>query len=151
MGRSRHQGIAVVAATIDLAAGIVHAQPAEGLKHRPALVVGALKRLQQCRLRLLIKRCAQPDDGISGIDDGGFVIGLQCSNKNRKRRAIFASAQGFEGLAPGDAFVEVVGVVGSSGQESLKGLGGLAGSKTCLLYTSPSPRDLSTSRMPSSA
>ena len=27
----------------------------------------------------------------------------------------------------------------------------LTGSKTCLLYTSPSPRDLSTSRMPSSA
>ena len=28
---------------------------------------------------------------------------------------------------------------------------GLDGSKNCLLYTSPSPRDLSTSRMPSSA
>ena len=27
----------------------------------------------------------------------------------------------------------------------------LAGNKVCLLYTSPSPRDLSTSRMPSSA
>ena len=27
----------------------------------------------------------------------------------------------------------------------------LGGSYTCLLYTSPSPRDLSTSRMPSSA
>ena len=29
--------------------------------------------------------------------------------------------------------------------------GGLAVSSICLLYTSPSPRDLSTSRMPSSA
>ena len=29
--------------------------------------------------------------------------------------------------------------------------GGQAGLGTCLLYTSPSPRDLSTSRMPSSA
>ena len=27
----------------------------------------------------------------------------------------------------------------------------VVGSNTCLLYTSPSPRDLSTSRMPSSA
>ena len=27
----------------------------------------------------------------------------------------------------------------------------VVGSRTCLLYTSPSPRDLSTSRMPSSA
>ena len=31
------------------------------------------------------------------------------------------------------------------------GVGGNAGSYFCLLYTSPSPRDLSTSRMPSSA
>ena len=30
-------------------------------------------------------------------------------------------------------------------------LTGPAAAKTCLLYTSPSPRDLSTSRMPSSA
>ena len=30
-------------------------------------------------------------------------------------------------------------------------LGGLGGFNGCLLYTSPSPRDLSTSRMPSSA
>ena len=37
--------------------------------------------------------------------------------------------------------------------ESLKGFEGLknALAKSCLLYTSPSPRDLSTSRMPSSA
>ena len=47
------------------------------------------------------------------------------------KRQIFASAQGFEGLATGDAFVEVVGIVGSGCQESLKGLGGLAGAKTC--------------------
>ena len=32
-----------------------------------------------------------------------------------------------------------------------KNEGGLADIKFCLLYTSPSPRDLSTSRMPSSA
>ena len=30
-------------------------------------------------------------------------------------------------------------------------LGSLSGNQACLLYTSPSPRDLSTSRMPSSA
>ena len=33
----------------------------------------------------------------------------------------------------------------------IKGALAVSGSKTCLLYTSPSPRDLSTSRMPSSA
>jgi len=48
------------------------------------------------------------------------------------------------------------------GQAQVKGVGGvwkdltdnvnlMAGNLTCLLYTSPSPRDLSTSRMPSSA
>ena len=33
----------------------------------------------------------------------------------------------------------------------LDGLSDLVETNTCLLYTSPSPRDLSTSRMPSSA
>ena len=35
--------------------------------------------------------------------------------------------------------------------ETLKRLMGLGDDHACLLYTSPSPRDLSTSRMPSSA
>ena len=40
------------------------------------------------------------------------------------------------------------------GQEAINGImevAGEGGSPSCLLYTSPSPRDLSTSRMPSSA
>ena len=40
---------------------------------------------------------------------------------------------------------------GASGLEGAAPTGVLAGDYTCLLYTSPSPRDLSTSRMPSSA
>ena len=47
---------------------------------------------------------------------------------------------------------EVLGVVGDNGAGKstlMKVLSGLY--KPCLLYTSPSPRDLSTSRMPSSA
>ena len=35
--------------------------------------------------------------------------------------------------------------------DSKGGVGGMIFPSTCLLYTSPSPRDLSTSRMPSSA
>ena len=65
---------------------------------------------------------------------------------------------------------EVVGSVAASGGVGVEVLGGreavsrawsrngpllvgadMAGSVICLLYTSPSPRDLSTSRMPSSA
>ena len=38
-----------------------------------------------------------------------------------------------------------------SRKEAALGWQGLAQISTCLLYTSPSPRDLSTSRMPSSA
>ena len=42
-----------------------------------------------------------------------------------------------------------LGTVTSSPADTREGI--LAEQETCLLYTSPSPRDLSTSRMPSSA
>ena len=42
-------------------------------------------------------------------------------------------------------------IASSPEQEHLEKLSKDFGIKTCLLYTSPSPRDLSTSRMPSSA
>ena len=46
-----------------------------------------------------------------------------------------------------------LGVVLGTGSDIIMILGGINGysENTCLLYTSPSPRDLSTSRMPSSA
>ena len=46
---------------------------------------------------------------------------------------------------------EFVTMLGPSGSGKTTCLMMLAGFETCLLYTSPSPRDLSTSRMPSSA
>ena len=47
---------------------------------------------------------------------------------------------------------ETVGIVGESGSgKSTLALAMMGYVKHCLLYTSPSPRDLSTSRMPSSA
>ena len=51
-------------------------------------------------------------------------------------------------IRPGDVAI-VNGVLGDHGAAILAARGDLA--LTCLLYTSPSPRDLSTSRMPSSA
>ena len=42
-------------------------------------------------------------------------------------------------------------ISGQAGNDHLYGDGGFNINTTCLLYTSPSPRDLSTSRMPSSA
>ena len=47
--------------------------------------------------------------------------------------------------------VEIAEIDGPIVKVRLQGACGSCPSSTCLLYTSPSPRDLSTSRMPSSA
>ena len=52
------------------------------------------------------------------------------------------------GMQADKALLEVEGV---DSQKIPVGVRGVAIFKVCLLYTSPSPRDLSTSRMPSSA
>ena len=44
-----------------------------------------------------------------------------------------------------DSQMQIVGAMAEAGE------GGMDQSNTCLLYTSPSPRDISGSRMPSSA
>ena len=56
------------------------------------------------------------------------------SIKDRAALSIVQAARASGALKPGGTIVE-----------------GTAGNTGCLLYTSPSPRDLSTSRMPSSA
>ena len=48
-------------------------------------------------------------------------------------------------------FTAIMGPSGSGKSTLLHCLAGLDRPSSCLLYTSPSPRDLSTSRMPSSA
>ena len=58
-------------------------------------------------------------------------------------RIVSAGNQGFQG---------VIGAQGAAGTPGgAQGVQGATGAQGCLLYTSPSPRDLSTSRMPSSA
>ena len=46
----------------------------------------------------------------------------------------------------GNARIEIIDFWVSTGEDAI-----VEGTNPCLLYTSPSPRDLSTSRMPSSA
>ena len=55
-----------------------------------------------------------------------------------------------EGDIP-NIYVSVVLVQGRSGAETQEGEGAVAEFKICILYTSPSPRDRTRSRMPSSA
>ena len=56
-------------------------------------------------------------------------------------------------VTAGRAFVERIKscVEKTHKSEVIGGLGGFGGCISCLLYTSPSPRDPKTSRMPSSA
>ena len=53
--------------------------------------------------------------------------------------------------APGTNIIQAEGCVSSGGCNNFLGGDASQNTYTCLLYTSPSPRDLSTSRMPSSA
>ena len=85
-----------------------------------------------------------------------------CLNNNKARRQIMNYRNLISVLAMSVGLVfgqAVTGFVGN-GEEPLVGaniviegteLGGVTDAEGCLLYTSPSPRDLSTSRMPSSA
>ena len=75
-----------------------------------------------------------------------FVVpSFMAMRKQRQRQNEMQALQ--NSLQPGDAIVTaggVHGVVRSTGDKDVD-------LEICLLYTSPSPRDLSTSRMPSSA
>ena len=100
---------------------------------------------------------------------GGFVSGGALLDRRREVLKLSAKVQSIDDLLGGgfetQALVEVYGAFGSGKTQIGHQLavnctlpvseGGLDGDifyiDTCLLYTSPSPRDLSTSRMPSSA
>ena len=62
-------------------------------------------------------------------------------------RDYFISDRRYRGMNSIGLGGEMIGLAGAEDQQKLR----LARLQTCLLYTSPSPRDLSTSRMPSSA
>ena len=76
-------------------------------------------------------------DWLSGVSQEQYKEYFEVRFKNT-RKGIFRNASG-QSIKTGDLVI----VEASNGHD--------LGIVTCLLYTSPSPRDLSTSRMPSSA
>ena len=78
------------------------------------------------------------------------LIGHSTSFEDAKRKA---SMLGFDHIADGDLDVWCTAPPQLVENVEVKSATGISieGSYICLLYTSPSPRDLSTSRMPSSA
>ena len=73
--------------------------------------------------------------GIGGSSSGGFMTARSTANLLTRATAVLAAC----------FFATSIGLA------ILAGAGSKQTSIVCLLYTSPSPRDLSTSRMPSSA
>eukprot|EP00831_Metopus_contortus_P069265 TRINITY_DN6218_c0_g1_i2.p2 TRINITY_DN6218_c0_g1~~TRINITY_DN6218_c0_g1_i2.p2 ORF type:complete len:107 (-),score=20.76 TRINITY_DN6218_c0_g1_i2:142-462(-) len=81
-------------------------------------------------------RCVQETDMKSCLQPAPKVL-VSCRDANGKDNAL---AVGYCGNCSYDPPMVMVGIVPSRYSYNI-----------CLLYTSPSPRDLSTSRMPSSA
>ena len=65
--------------------------------------------------------------------------------------AVAAVAGAAEAAPAGEEQTEFTVVLVDGGDKKINVIKEVRGVRTCLLYTSPSPRDLSTSRMPSSA
>ena len=109
----------------------------------------ALEGFMECQINVM--NC--PHEQIAGhLADGHTRI-------SRKPSVCIVGPEGFANAVPSmmEAWGERSPVIFITGSSSLKrqGSGGFKEiddvSIACLLYTSPSPRDLSTSRMPSSA
>ena len=91
-----------------------------------------------------------------GIDVGGTFTDVFVFDQHTGETSVHkvASTRGHEadgfflGISAG---VEDVGSIAALVHGTTVGTNALLERKGCLLYTSPSPRDLSTSRMPSSA
>ena len=85
----------------------------------------------------------------------GFVDSYLCLNSNEK--VIFQSELGKMNLGEKERIMQITtswkeeGILEGKLAIALRQLNRKLGNLSCLLYTSPSPRDLSTSRMPSSA
>ena len=95
----------------------------------------------------------------SGLTASGGFVNDYTEGSNVYRAHIFTTSGTFvvsDATSSFGSTVDYLVVAGGGGGGKEGGGGGAGGVRsnhpdTCLLYTSPSPRDLSTSRMPSSA
>ena len=84
---------------------------------------------------------------VNGTNGGTFLI-------NADGTYVFDTGSDFDFLNAGETTTTAVDYTisdGEGGTDSATVIVTVTGTNDCLLYTSPSPRDLSTSRMPSSA
>ena len=90
--------------------------------------------------------------GQGGLDAGCEFIDVTVTVVDAEADAQAVAAVIGDYLLCQKALVEVGGAVGFEGQEmAARDAGRRQQRRTCLLYTSPSPRDVEESRMPSSA
>ena len=87
---------------------------------------------------------------LAGLVAGGFVLSATAALADEIRVGITMRMVSENGQKYGQMVMDEIGLINEAG-----GINGHQIKATlmndCLLYTSPSPRDLSTSRMPSSA
>ena len=131
-------------------------------KDKPALkavrmILGAIKQkeiddrieLNDTQVLVVIQKMVkQRKDSISQFSDAGRIDLVEVEEAELAIINNYMPKQ----LTEDEVDAAVTKVIVDSGADSMKDMGKLMGIlKSCLLYTSPSPRDLSTSRMPSSA
>ena len=95
---------------------------------------------------------------VLGVDQATVGRRITALEKSLSATLFLRTSEGYAMTAVGEAALKAVEKMEHSAlelQRQIQGLDdrltGIVRVSTCLLYTSPSPRDLSTSRMPSSA
>ena len=92
-----------------------------------------------------------PVDVLGDADENRYRIALNAGLKSSKINGIIVILTP-QAMTPMEKIAQVVAESGEKAEKPIiAAFMGLEESSPCLLYTSPSPRDLSTSRMPSSA
>ena len=105
--------------------------------------------LDELRFHLLDGTTRQYEDVIRASSDAGIDVGIELPCEPDKESSLFELLEHLDQLPV--QFLNLNELEITTGNQENMDVRGFNLSSGCLLYTSPSPRDLSTSRMPSSA